>query len=80
MSRPKPKIAGQVHIVLGTLPWEFTTVMSVWTTPEAAKAEEQRLEKLESKKRKTTDEEVELKGAEVFAVEAYEIRHAGGPL
>jgi len=53
--------ADPVHLVIGWMPYEFTEVLSVWTTLPAAEAEVKRLAGLvtaHNAKKKTTAAEV----------------------
>lgn len=44
--QPRPQLVTIVHIVMGSMPYEFTQVMSVWATKADAEAEEKRLTEL----------------------------------
>ena len=46
MSRPKPKLADHVHLVIGIMPYECSEVISAWVTKDAAEDEKDRLTKL----------------------------------
>lgn len=78
MSRPEPKIADHVFVVVGSLPYEFQEPKSAWTTEAGAEAESKRLETLADQKNRTEAEDKDLGGCQDFWVVPLNIYHQAG--